>query len=42
MGYWTIYIAAALFLLQGFSGLVTAFLASRAIKKYVVIPENIE
>ncbi len=42
MGYWTIYMILALFVLQGTSGLLMNFVANRAIRKYMKDEEQKE
>ena len=36
LGYWTVYIGMALFILQGLSGFLVAFVTNRVMKKYVL------
>ncbi|MBO4941132.1 MAG: DUF624 domain-containing protein [Clostridia bacterium] len=42
LGYWTIYIGMALFILQGLSGFLVAFVTNRVMKKYVLDMEKTE
>ena len=42
LGYWTIYIGMALFILQGLSGFLVAFVTNRVMKKYVLDMERTE
>ncbi|MBQ9756915.1 MAG: DUF624 domain-containing protein [Clostridia bacterium] len=42
LGYWTVYIIMALFILPGLSGFLTAFVSDRVMKKYVQDMEKTE
>ncbi len=42
LGYWTVYIGIALFILQGLSGFLVAFVTNRVMKKYVLDMEKTE
>lgn len=42
LGYWTVYIGMALFVLQGLSGFLVAFVTNRVMKKYVLDEKKTE